>query len=176
MDNVYYDGTKLLSLMDINGDKPEIYMAVGTRTAGKTTYFRRLVFNKYIKKKQKFIVLVRWGYQLNDIEESFFKDIRELFFPFLTMTNEPIVNGKFRKLYIHPNGQEELKEECGYAIAINDAGIVKENSHLFNFSKYDYVIDCVDTVTAKLEIITKAKADNMYDSKDPLKLGSQIKE
>ena len=38
---------------------------------------------------------------------------------------------------------------------------LKENSHLFNFSKYDYVIDCVDTVTAKLEIITKAKESNV---------------
>ena len=38
---------------------------------------------------------------------------------------------------------------------------LKENSHLFNFSKYDYVIDCVDTVTAKLEIITKAKECNI---------------
>lgn len=131
MDNVFYDGTKLLSLKDINGNLPEIYMAVGTRTAGKTTYFRRLVFNKYIKKKQKFIVLVRWGYQLDDIEESFFKDIRNLFFPFLTMTSQPIINGKFKELFVHPNGQEELKELCGYAIPINDAGIVKENSHFF---------------------------------------------
>ena len=38
---------------------------------------------------------------------------------------------------------------------------LKENSHLFDFSKYDYVIDCVDTVTAKLEIITKAKECNV---------------
>ena len=38
---------------------------------------------------------------------------------------------------------------------------LKENSNLFNFSKYDYVIDCVDTVTAKLEIITKAKESNV---------------
>ena len=131
MDSVFYDGTKLLSLKDINGNKPEIYMAVGTRTAGKTTYFRRLVFNRYMKKKQKFIVLVRWGYQLDDIEESFFKDIRRLFFPFLSMSSESIVNGKFKELFVYPTGQEELKESCGYAIPINDAGIVKENSHFF---------------------------------------------
>ena len=28
----------------------------------------------------------------------------------------------------------------------------------FNFSKYDYIVDCIDTVTGKLEIITRAKA------------------
>lgn len=33
-----------------------------------------------------------------------------------------------------------------------------ENSEDFDFSEYDYVIDAVDTVTAKLELIVKAKA------------------
>lgn len=32
-----------------------------------------------------------------------------------------------------------------------------ENSNKFDFTKYDYVIDAVDTVTAKMEIITQAK-------------------
>lgn len=32
-----------------------------------------------------------------------------------------------------------------------------ENSHLFDFSQYDYVVDAVDTVTAKIEIIKKSK-------------------
>lgn len=131
MENVFYDGTKLLSLKDIEGNEPEIYIVCGTRTAGKTTYYRRLVVNKFLKKKQKFIVLVRWGYQLKDIEDSFFKDIRELFFPWYTMTSQPLVDGKFKELFIHPNEQEELKESCGYVIPINDAGIVKENSHFF---------------------------------------------
>lgn len=34
----YYDGTKLLSMLDINGNKPEIYMCTTNRTGGKTTY------------------------------------------------------------------------------------------------------------------------------------------
>lgn len=32
-----------------------------------------------------------------------------------------------------------------------------ENSNMFDFSSYDYVIDAVDTVTAKIEIIVNAK-------------------
>ena len=131
MDNVYYDGTKLLSLSDIDGNKPEIYMVAGTRTAGKTTYFNRLVFNRFLKKRQKFIILVRWAFQINDIEDKYFKDIRELFFPYYTMESVSMVNGKFRELFVYPNEQEEMKESCGYAIAINDAGIVKEYSHMF---------------------------------------------
>ena len=36
-----------------------------------------------------------------------------------------------------------------------------ENSSSFDFSKYDYVIDAVDTVSAKIEIIVKAKEKNV---------------
>lgn len=36
-----------------------------------------------------------------------------------------------------------------------------ENSNTFDFKKYDYVIDAVDTVSAKIEIIKKAKEANI---------------
>lgn len=36
-----------------------------------------------------------------------------------------------------------------------------ENQDEFDFSKYDYVIDAVDTVTAKLAIVVKAKENNV---------------
>jgi len=36
-----------------------------------------------------------------------------------------------------------------------------ENADEFDFTKYDYVVDAVDTVTAKLEIIMRCKADNV---------------
>ncbi|MDO4870008.1 MAG: tRNA threonylcarbamoyladenosine dehydratase [Bacillota bacterium] len=32
-----------------------------------------------------------------------------------------------------------------------------ENSHMFDFSQYDYVVDAVDTVSAKIELVMKAK-------------------
>ncbi len=37
------------------------------------------------------------------------------------------------------------------------AFFLPENSADFDFSKYDYVVDAIDTVTAKIEIIRKAK-------------------
>lgn len=36
-----------------------------------------------------------------------------------------------------------------------------ENSSHFDFSQYDYVVDAVDTVTAKIEIIKKSKESNI---------------
>ena len=54
---------------------------------------------------------------------------------------------KERILDINPNAYVETYE-CFF---------LPENSGKFDFSEYDYVVDAVDTVTAKLEIIMKAK-------------------
>jgi tRNA A37 threonylcarbamoyladenosine dehydratase len=43
-------------------------------------------------------------------------------------------------------------------VVIHNTFFLPENSDDFDFNNYDYVIDAVDTVTAKLEIIQKAKA------------------
>ena len=43
----YYDGTKLLSLLDLSNKRPEINMVTSNITGGKTTYFGKLVVNKF---------------------------------------------------------------------------------------------------------------------------------
>lgn len=53
-----------------------------------------------------------------------------------------------RILDINPKAQVEL-HTCFF---------LPENAEEFDFSEYDYVVDAVDTVTAKLEIIMRAKA------------------
>ena len=88
MESVYYDGTKLLSMKDINGNTPEIFMVTSNRTAGKTTYFGRLLVNRYLKSGAKFILLYRFNYELDDCAEKFFKDIQKLFFPLYEMRSE----------------------------------------------------------------------------------------
>lgn len=42
-------------------------------------------------------------------------------------------------------------------IRIYQCFFLPENAHEFNFAVYDYVVDAVDTVTAKIEIILKAQ-------------------
>lgn len=121
----YYDGTKLLSLTDINGNRPEIYMCTTNRTGGKTTYFGRLVVNRFLDKREKFGLLYRYNYELDDCAEKFFKDIGELFFNDYTMTSKKRAKGIYHELYL--NG-----EPCGYAVSINSADQVKKNSHFFS--------------------------------------------
>ena len=121
----YYDGTKLLSLTDINGNRPEIYMCTTNRTGGKTTYFGRLVVNRFLDKREKFGLLYRYNYELDDCAEKFFKDIGEMFFNGYTMTSKKRAKGIYHELYL--NG-----EPCGYAVSINSADQIKKNSHFFS--------------------------------------------
>ena len=121
----YYDGTKLLSLKDINGKTPEVFMCTSNRSAGKTTYFNRLVVNRFIKRGAKFALLYRFIYELDGCDEKFFKDIKELFFPEYNMTAVKKMKGIYQELYLN-------EESCGYAISINSADQLKRNSHLFS--------------------------------------------
>ena len=76
----FYDGTKLLSMKDINGNTPELYLCTTNRSAGKTTYFSRYLVNRFKKYGEKFMLLYRFNYELDSVSEKFFKDIQELFF------------------------------------------------------------------------------------------------
>lgn len=121
----YYDGTKLLSLMDINGNKPEIYMCTTNRTGGKTTYFSRLLVNKYIQNKEKFCLIYRFNYELDNVSEKFFKDINTLFFPEYEMKSKRQASGIFHELFLN-------EMSCGYAVSLNSADQIKKYSHLFS--------------------------------------------
>ena len=121
----YYDGTKLLSMKDINGNKPEIYMCTTNRTGGKTTYFGRLCVNRFLNKGEKFGLIYRYNYELDDITDKFFKDIGSLFFPNMTMTSKRRASGIFHELFLD-------EKSCGYAFSLNSADQIKKYSHLFN--------------------------------------------
>lgn len=123
--NKYYDGTKLLSLLDIKGNRPEIYMCTTNRTGGKTTYFGRMFVNRFLNKGEKFALLYRYNYELDDITDKFYKDIGSLFFKEHEMTSKRRANGIFHELFID-------EESCGYAISINSADQIKKYSHLFS--------------------------------------------
>ena len=122
---VYYDGTKLLSLKDINGNVPEIFMSTSNRSAGKTTYFGRLAVNRFLKNNEKFALLYRFNYELDDCADKFFKDIGSLFFRGMVMTSQSKAKGIYHELLLDG-------KKCGYAISINSADQIKKYSHLFS--------------------------------------------
>lgn len=125
MENTYYDGTKLLSLLDINGEKPEIFISTSNRSAGKTTYFNRLAVNRFKKTGSKFAILYRFDHELMDCAEKFFKDIGELFFWEDEMESVSRANGAYQELKLN-------HKPCGYALSINSADKIKKLSHLLS--------------------------------------------
>lgn len=121
----YYDGTKLLSLTDLDGNQPEILMVTTNRTGGKTTYFGRLCVNKFKKGQGKFALLYRYNYELDDCADKFFKDLSTLFFPGSIMESKRKASGIFHELFLDG-------ESCGYALSLNSADQLKKYSHLFS--------------------------------------------
>ena len=120
----YYGGTKLLSLKDINGQTPEIYMCSANNNAGKTTYFSRFLVNKYLEKLGKFILIYRFGYELEECSAKFFKDIGSLFFPNYTMEQKKRASGSFVELFLND-------ESCGYGVSLNNVDNIKKYAHFF---------------------------------------------
>ena len=121
----YYDGAKLLSMKDLDGNAPELYLCTTNRTGGKTTFFSRMLVNKFIQNREKFGLIYRFNYELDDCAEKFFKDINTLFFPGHEMTSKRRAAGIFHELFLDGIS-------CGYAFALNGADQLKKYSHLFN--------------------------------------------
>lgn len=126
----FYDGTKLLSMKDINGLTPEIFISTSNRSAGKTTYFGRMVVNRFKKQGKKFCLLYRFNYELTGCAQQFFKDIGQLFFKGDEMTEVKRANGVFVELFLN-------KKSCGYCISLNFADQIKKKSHLLSD------VDCI---------------------------------
>lgn len=135
--NKFYDGTKLLSLKDINGKVPEIFMCTTNRSGGKTTYFNRLLVNRYLKKGEKFCLIYRYKDELDGVSEKFFGEIKSLFFSKYSMMSIPKGKGLYHELYITKydkdlSPDEQLYKCCGYAVALNGADKLKKYSHFFS--------------------------------------------
>ena len=128
MESKFYDGTKLLSLKDKNGNTPEIYVSTTNRSAGKTTYFNRYLVKRFLNHGEKFCLLYRFNYEIEDVADKFFTDISRLFFKNDIMESKRKSDGIYHELTL--NGIP-----CGYAVAINSADNVKKLSHLFSDSK-----------------------------------------
>lgn len=111
--------------MDINGNKPEIYICTTNRTGGKTTFFGRLCVNRFLDKHEKFCLIYRFNYELDDCASKFYKDISTLFFPNTEMTSKRRARGIYHELFLDD-------VSCGYAISLNAADQLKKYSHLFS--------------------------------------------
>lgn len=121
----FYDGARLLSMKDLNGNTPEIFLSVGNRSIGKTTWFNRYAVKRFKEKHKKFCLVFRWNYELTECADKFFKDIQRLFFRDDEMTERRRANGIYVELFLN-------EQSCGYCVALNHADSLKKFSHLLS--------------------------------------------
>lgn len=158
----YYDGTKLLSMKDINGDTPEIYICETNRTGGKTTWFNRFCVKKFLAGQGKFMLIYRFNYELDDVADKFYKDVGKIFYPGTSMMSKRRANGIYHELFL-----DEVS--CGYAVSLNSADQIKKNAHLFSdtermlFDEFQSETNhyCTDEIMKLLSIHTSvARGEN----------------
>ena len=121
----HYDGTKILSMLDLDGKKPEIYLITSNRTDGKTTYMARWLTKRFKEHGDQFMFVVRHKDQLSNISNTFFHGVQQLFFQDDIMTHKVKDNGLYAEMYLN----DQL---CGYAVSLNTQSKLKTNSALFN--------------------------------------------
>lgn len=121
----HYDGSRLLSMQDLYGKRPELYLCTTNRSAGKTTWFSRYCVKKFLETGSKFCLVYRYKYEIANAAEKFFPDIKKLFFNGYEMTQTADANGQFARLYLNDI-------HCGYAVALNSADNLKKYSHLLS--------------------------------------------
>lgn len=163
---MYYDGTKLLSMQDINGNVPELYICTTNRSGGKTTYFSRLLVNRFLKKNKKFGLIYRYNYELSDVSDKFFGEIGKLFFKEWKMIAKNRGKGVFVELFLVD--KNDVEYSCGYAISLNSADGLKKYSHLLNdidsmlFDEFQSEVNkyCPDEVRKFLSVHTSISRGN----------------
>lgn len=126
---LFYNGTKLLNMKDLDGKRPEIFLCTTNRSAGKTTFFSKMLVDGFLEKGEKFCLLYRFNNELDDVANAFFRDIGGLFYPGVIMSSKRMAAGSYHELFLNDI-------ECGYAIALNSADKLKRFSHLLSDSKW----------------------------------------
>jgi hypothetical protein len=132
----FYSGYKLLNMKDLDGNKPELYMVCGNRSAGKTFFFTKYLVDRFLKHNEKFGVIYRFDYELNNVADKIFKDVGSVCFPDYVMTSKNDKASGFTYLYLRKADADPDDKEadmpCGYALALNNADKLKRSSHLLS--------------------------------------------
>lgn len=120
----YYNGEKLLSQMDVNGEKPGIFLSNSNRSAGKTSFFQIYVLDKHVRKKSQFVLLCRQKNELEGIELPF-EDVLHKYFDGKLLSAKWYVTRLVMGLWLDG-------VLCGYAISLKDANKLKKYSSIFS--------------------------------------------
>ena len=126
----FYDCSKLLSMMDITKkNKPELYIVMGNRSAGKSTSIAKRLMDDFMKNQKKFVLLYRYGYECTNVADKFFSIIQELYYPDYLMTQKTGEKDTYIELYIAEKSKPDDAILCGFCVCLNKADQLKKVSN-----------------------------------------------
>lgn len=120
----YYNGTKLLSRKDLENNTPEIFVVVGNRGAGKSFFFKEFLLKKWLEKKEMFLDIVRYKYEVPDRVTAFYEDLTQEKYSDLEVDSKKMISGNATAHII--NG-----ELAGYTVALSSADTLRKYSSMF---------------------------------------------
>lgn len=137
----FYSGDKLLSTLDKDGEKPELFIVCSrVRGPGKTFYFTKKLLDDFMKeKKAKFVLFCRSKLELGGVAEGMFKSMMSIHYPDYDMFEKIQMKGVYSNIYI-ATGKDEEREviHVGYCIPLSSCDQVKRISSTFSDSVQGY--------------------------------------
>lgn len=121
---LFYNGDKIMSLTDVNNEKPGWRIITGNRSSGKTTYFNSRALKDFIKSGRQTAFIYRYKNQLGKVYEKVFDPISFRFEPSKMKTSKPYDEG-YTEIYYDG-------KVFGYGIALNACETIKTMSNTFN--------------------------------------------
>ena len=126
MENYYDINYKLYNMLDINKRRPEVYIADGNRTAGKSFSIKSKLLKEALEKEDEnqFIYIYRYKDDMPGCGESFFGDVVDVKYEGAEYGEKSLVNGKIFQLIFEG-------KVVGFTCALSIARKYKQMSALF---------------------------------------------
>lgn len=129
----HYNNNYLINALDKNNEKPAFFIVCSReRGPGKTFSFSKLLYNNFVERGEKFILLTRNMGDLGNVAEGVLSGYMSFEHPDVNVYEKIQMKGVFSKIYATSGTGEEVKtEHIGYVIPVRAADQIKKISSLF---------------------------------------------
>lgn len=129
----HYDNTYLVNSLDKNGNKPAFFIVCSKhRGPGKTFSFSKLLYNNFVERGEKFILLTRNKGDLGDVAQGVLNSYLNYAMPDVSVYEKIQMKGVFSRIYATSGkGEETETNEIGYVIPLRSCDQIKKISSLF---------------------------------------------
>lgn len=129
----FYNPEKLLTSLDVNGEKPEILIAISNRGAGKTYGFAKYLLDRFINHDEKFALICRWQRELGSVADGIFKAVLHNEFEGYSISERKMQRNTYALLTLEKDdGGKKVRKNCGYVLPVNGSDNLKKISSLFS--------------------------------------------